>query len=90
MKIRKGQNLHPAAKKTEEANVHQNEVIDELLEDVRNLIIEIQQASVSLIQRRFSIGYERASKIMDQLEKDGVVGPFEGSKERKVLTPPKQ
>ena len=44
-----------------------------------------QQGSTSAIQRRFSIGYNRAGRIVDQLEAAGIVGPFEGSKARQVL-----
>ena len=45
----------------------------------------MQTASVSLLQRRFRIGYSRAARIIDQLELSGVVGPYEGSKPRQVL-----
>ncbi|MFZ5986718.1 MAG: DNA translocase FtsK [Bacillota bacterium] len=58
---------------------------DELLPQVINMVIEQGQASTSLIQRKFKIGYSRAARILDQLEANGVVGPFEGSKPRKVL-----
>ena len=49
------------------------------------LIILQQQGSTSLIQRKFSIGYNRAGRLMDQLEAAGIVGPYEGSKARQVL-----
>jgi len=58
---------------------------DELLPQVIDMIVEYEQASTSLIQRKFKIGYSRAARIMDQLEANGVIGPFEGSKPRKVL-----
>ncbi|MDR2791595.1 MAG: DNA translocase FtsK [Tannerellaceae bacterium] len=58
---------------------------DPLFDDSARLIVAQQQGSTSLIQRKFSIGYNRAGRIMDQLEKAGVVGPFEGSKPRQVL-----
>lgn len=58
---------------------------DELLPQVIDMIIEQEQASTSLIQRKFKIGYSRAARIIDQLEANGMVGPFEGSKPRKVL-----
>lgn len=60
---------------------------DPLFEEAARLIVNTQQGSTSSIQRRFSIGYNRAGRIMDQLEAAGVVGPFEGSKARQVLIP---
>ncbi len=60
---------------------------DELFEEAARLIVGHQQGSTSLIQRKFAIGYNRAGRIMDQLERVGVVGAFEGSKARKVLYP---
>jgi len=56
---------------------------DELLPQVIDMIVEYEQASTSLIQRKFKIGYSRAARIMDQLEANGVIGPFEGSKREK-------
>jgi S-DNA-T family DNA segregation ATPase FtsK/SpoIIIE len=58
---------------------------DGLFDDAARLMVIHQQGSTSLIQRKFSIGYNRAGRIMDQLEAAGVVGPFEGSKARQVL-----
>jgi S-DNA-T family DNA segregation ATPase FtsK/SpoIIIE len=58
---------------------------DDLFDDAARLVVIHQQGSTSLIQRKFSIGYNRAGRIMDQLEAAGVVGPFEGSKARQVL-----
>ena len=59
--------------------------IDPLFEEAAQAIITTQQGSTSMIQRRFSIGYNRAGRLMDQLEKAGVVGPAMGSKPRDVL-----
>lgn len=59
--------------------------LDPMFEDAARLIVIHQQGSTSLIQRKFSIGYNRAGRIMDQLEKAGIVGPSEGSKARQVL-----
>lgn len=59
--------------------------LDPLFEDAARLIVIHQQGSTSLIQRKFAIGYNRAGRIMDQLEKAGVVGPTQGSKARDVL-----
>ncbi len=58
---------------------------DELFSDAARLLVMHQQGSTSLIQRKFSIGYARAGRIMDQLEAANIVGPFEGSKARQVL-----
>ena len=59
--------------------------LDPLFEEAARLVIYHQQGSTSLIQRKFSIGYNRAGRIMDQLEKAGIVGPTNGSKARDVL-----
>ncbi len=59
--------------------------VDDMFEDAARLIVIHQQGSTSLIQRKFSIGYNRAGRIMDQLERAGIVGPAEGSKPRQVL-----
>lgn len=59
--------------------------LDPMFEDAARLVIIHQQGSTSLIQRKFSIGYNRAGRIMDQLEKAGIVGPTQGSKARDVL-----
>ncbi|MFA5045428.1 MAG: DNA translocase FtsK [Paludibacter sp.] len=58
---------------------------DPLFEEAARLIVAHQQGSTSLIQRKFSIGYNRAGRIVDQLEVVGIIGPFEGSKARQVL-----
>ena len=59
--------------------------LDPLFEDAARLVVIHQQGSTSLIQRKFAIGYNRAGRIMDQLEKAGIVGPTQGSKARDVL-----
>lgn len=58
---------------------------DQLLEDAIQIICQYDKASASLLQRKLSIGYSRAAKILDQLEELGVIGPAEGSKPRDVL-----
>jgi len=63
---------------------------DELFYDAAKLVIEMRQASSSLLQRRLRIGYARAARLIDMLEAKGIVGPFEGSKPREVLMTPEQ
>jgi S-DNA-T family DNA segregation ATPase FtsK/SpoIIIE len=58
---------------------------DPLFDEAARLIVLHQQGSTSLIQRKLKLGYNRAGRIVDQLEAAGVVGPFEGSKAREVL-----
>lgn len=58
---------------------------DEFFADAVDLILEKEKASVSMLQRQFRIGYNRAARLMDDLERHGIVGPEEGSKPRKVL-----
>ena len=70
---------------TEEVAVDPLEETDELFDDAVQLVVEMQTASVSLLQRRFRIGYSRAARIVDQMEQRGIVGPPEGSKPRQVL-----
>ncbi|WP_236941091.1 FtsK/SpoIIIE family DNA translocase [Flammeovirga sp. MY04] len=57
---------------------------DDLFEEAARLLVRHQQGSTSLIQRKLSLGYNRAGRIIDQLEAAGIVGPFEGSKARQV------
>ncbi|MET0787512.1 MAG: DNA translocase FtsK, partial [Paenisporosarcina sp.] len=61
------------------------EQTDDLYEEAVQLVTDMQTASVSLLQRRFRVGYSRAARIIDQMELRGVVGPYEGSKPRQVL-----
>jgi S-DNA-T family DNA segregation ATPase FtsK/SpoIIIE len=58
---------------------------DELLPQAVTIVVEAGYASVSLIQRRMNVGYPRAARLIDHMQEKGFVGPFEGSKPRKVL-----
>ncbi len=60
---------------------------DELFEEAARVIVMHQQGSTSLLQRKLKLGYNRAGRLVDQLEAAGIIGPFEGSKARKVLIP---
>ncbi|MCF0203667.1 MAG: DNA translocase FtsK, partial [Bacteroidaceae bacterium] len=59
--------------------------LDPLFDQAAQSIVSSQQGSTSMIQRQFAIGYNRAGRLMDQLEKCGIVGPAKGSKPREVL-----
>ncbi|MGE7093343.1 DNA translocase FtsK [Lysinibacillus sp. NPDC048646] len=61
------------------------EETDDLFDEAVQLVVGMQTASVSMLQRRFRIGYSRAARIVDQMEQRGIVGPSEGSKPRQVL-----
>lgn len=61
------------------------EETDDLYDEAVQLVVNMQTASVSMLQRRFRIGYSRAARIVDQMEQRGIVGPPEGSKPRQVL-----
>ena len=76
--------VDPNAETSDVSGVDMNR-LDPLFEEAANLLIYHQQGSTSLIQRKFSIGYNRAGRIMDQLERAGIVGPSNGSKPREVL-----
>ncbi|HDA9567208.1 TPA: DNA translocase FtsK [Listeria innocua] len=62
----------------------EGEVTDELYHEAVELVVEMQTASVSMLQRKFRIGYNRAARLIDEMEQRGVVGPHEGSKPRRV------
>lgn len=66
------------------------DAIDDLYDDAVRLVVEMQSASVSMLQRRFRIGYTRAARLIDAMEERGIVGPYEGSKPRQVLVTKEQ
>ncbi|OGC91891.1 MAG: hypothetical protein A2142_01520 [candidate division Zixibacteria bacterium RBG_16_48_11] len=63
----------------------EKEFEDDLLREAAELVVRHKQGSVSLLQRRLGIGYQRAARLIDMLESKGVVGPYDGSKARQVL-----
>jgi S-DNA-T family DNA segregation ATPase FtsK/SpoIIIE len=67
------------------ADTSRQQDLDDLFVEAVDLVVDTGQASVSMIQRRFRVGYSRAARIVDQMEQQGLVGPFEGSKPREVL-----
>ncbi|KAA6452809.1 DNA translocase FtsK [Bacillus swezeyi] len=69
----------------EETTETLSEVTDDLYDEAVGLVVNMQTASVSMLQRRFRIGYTRAARLIDAMEERGVVGPYEGSKPREVL-----
>ncbi|MCX7785181.1 MAG: DNA translocase FtsK 4TM domain-containing protein [candidate division WOR-3 bacterium] len=73
----------PHSKKTERPGAERE--VDELLAEAAKIVFRHREASVSMLQRRLDIGWARAGRIIDQLEQLGVVGPYVGSKSRKVL-----
>ncbi len=64
---------------------HSSEPADPLYQQVQSFVISARRASTSLIQRKFSIGYARAARLMDVLEENGIIGPANGSKPRQIL-----
>ena len=68
----------------EEAGDGEEEALDSLLPEAAKIFIESGQASISLLQRRLRVGYTRAARIIDQMEEQGIVGGFEGSKARAI------
>ncbi len=73
-----------ADEEKEVVNEYNPDERDELFEDAALIIVQTQQGSTSLLQRKLKLGYNRAGRIIDQLEAAGIVGPFEGSKAREV------
>jgi S-DNA-T family DNA segregation ATPase FtsK/SpoIIIE len=71
-----------------EASGEEGDDNDELYEDGVRLVLEFGKASTSLLQRRLRIGYGRAAHLIDMMERDGIVGPADGSKPREILKPP--
>ena len=69
----------------EESDLKYDDVEDELFEEAVRFVIERQMASVSMLQRKFRIGYTRAARLIDEMEARNIVGPYDGSRPREVL-----
>ena len=74
-----------AIKKQEKRSSGMSHDKDDLFYEAAKMIIETQQASVSMVQRKFRVGYTRAARIIDEMEEEGIVGPYNGSKPREIL-----
>jgi S-DNA-T family DNA segregation ATPase FtsK/SpoIIIE len=77
-----------AAGRDADAGAGGDEETDELFQDAVRLVLEFGKASTSLLQRRLRIGYGRAAHLIDMMERDGIVGPADGSRPREILKPP--
>ena len=73
-----------AFKYYEGLSLYEFENNDVLYDEAKQFVIQTQKASTSLIQRKFSIGYQRAARLIDMMEDNGIVGPSRGSKPREV------
>ena len=60
---------------------------DEIYEEAKRIVLTTRKASTSYLQRRLSLGYARAARVVDQLEAEGVIGPADGAKAREILLP---
>jgi S-DNA-T family DNA segregation ATPase FtsK/SpoIIIE len=80
--------LKPREEDAEEGGAPASDFHDEFYDQAVAIVCETRQASVSYIQRRLQIGYNRAARMVEQMERDGIVGPTNGAKPREVLAPP--
>jgi S-DNA-T family DNA segregation ATPase FtsK/SpoIIIE len=80
--------LKPREEDAEEGGAPASDFHDEFYDQAVAIVCETRQASVSYIQRRLQIGYNRAARMVEQMERDGIVGPTNGAKPREVIAPP--
>jgi S-DNA-T family DNA segregation ATPase FtsK/SpoIIIE len=74
----------PVTSRTGLVDIFNNNYKDDLYEEAKRIVIQHQQGSISLLQRRLKIGYSRAARLIDEMEEEGIVGPADGSKPRQV------
>ena len=79
------ESIEKANGKGTKADEEEQDDADELLDDAINLVMDMGQASASMLQRKFKIGYSRAGRIVDQMEARGLISGYDGSKPRQVL-----
>ena len=72
---------------TSAAEKARNEDRDDLFDECARLVVEQGQASTSMLQRRFRIGFSRAGRLIDLMEQDGIIGPADGARPREILVP---
>lgn len=82
-----GEKINLAEKSEIKIKSPPKDIDDDLYEDAKSLVIELERASASLLQRHLRVGYSRAARLLDLLESNGVIGPHQGPKPRKVLIP---
>ncbi|HEC31324.1 MAG TPA: hypothetical protein ENI41_02415, partial [Deltaproteobacteria bacterium] len=68
---------------------HEQEEVDEKYEEALEIVKQTGQASISMLQRKLRVGYNRAARMIEMMEKEGIVGPSDGSKPREVYLPPR-
>jgi S-DNA-T family DNA segregation ATPase FtsK/SpoIIIE len=71
----------------EQAEADANEIQDELYQEAVRIVKKTRQASASMLQTQLGVGYPRARKLIEKMERDGIVGPMRGSKPREILLP---
>jgi len=81
----KSSNVKNSSEQVDFSLSHESEDEDNLYDEVKDFVLEVDKASASLLQRRFRIGYNRAARLIDCLERDGIVGGADGSKPREIL-----
>ncbi|MDU7439457.1 MAG: DNA translocase FtsK [Clostridium sp.] len=84
------EHINSAADSSSSGSHDGNDDVDELLNDAINIVVEFQQASTSFIQRKLRVGFNRASRIMDELEERNIISEKDGSRPRQVLVTKEQ